>query len=216
MLPNIIKQVLDNFNFDIKPELTPEQNVEEVTRSAALLSGAIAVEPLPFADILLITPLQMKMVAHIGLIYGFKPDRSRIKDIVTELGATFAFGFLARQLVRGVAKIVAPVIGGLITAPAVYGSTFALGKLAESYFKAQLEGKNLGKLEAKGVARKALEDAKAGAPTIKVLGELAQSLRERVKALEGKSETVQPGQPVSGGAFEGEVLEPTEQHGKLN
>ena len=216
MLPNIIKQVLDNFNFDIKPELTPEQNVEEVTRSAALLSGAIAVEPLPFADILLITPLQMKMVAHIGLIYGFKPDRSRIKDIVAELGATFAFGFLARQLVRGVAKIVAPVIGGLITAPAVYGSTFALGKLAESYFKAQLEGKNLGKLEAKGVARKALEDAKAGAPTIKVLGELAQSLRERVKVLEGKSETVQPGQPVSSGAFEGEVLEPTEQHGKLN
>ena len=199
MFPNIIKQALDNFNFDIKPELTPEQNVEEVTRSAALLCGAIAVEPLPFADILLITPLQMKMVAHIGLIYGFKPDRSRIKDIVAELGATFAFGFLARQLVRGVAKIVAPVIGGLITAPAVYGSTFALGKL-----------------EAKGVARKALEDAKAGAPTIKVLGELAQSLRERVKALEGKSETVQPGQPISSGAFEGEVLEPTEQHGKLN
>jgi uncharacterized protein (DUF697 family) len=216
MLPNIIKQVLDNFNFDINPELTQEQNVEEVTRSAALLSGAIAVEPLPFADILLITPLQMKMVAHIGLIYGFKLDRSRIKDIVAELGATFAFGFLARQLVRGAAKIVAPVIGGLITAPAVYGSTFALGKLAEGYFKAQLEGKNLGKLEAKQVAQKALEDAKSSAPTVKALGELAQSLRERVKKLEGKSETVEPAQPPSSGAFEGEILEPTEQPRKLN
>ena len=216
MWPNIIKQVLDNFNFDIKPELSQEQNAEEVMRSAALLSGAIAVEPLPFADMLLITPLQMKMVAHIGLIYGFKPDRSRVRDIVAELGATFAFGYLARQVLRGAAKVVAPVIGGLITAPAVYGSTFALGKLAERYFKAQLEGGHLGRLEAKQVAKKALEDAKRSTPTVKALGEFAQSLRERVKKLEGQPETGKPEKVESNAAFEGEVLKPLEGPSKLN
>lgn len=70
MLPPLVKQVLDNFNFDVDPDLSREENTEDVIKSAALLAGAISVEPIPFADILLITPVQAKMVLHIGKIYG--------------------------------------------------------------------------------------------------------------------------------------------------
>ncbi len=208
MWPNIVKQILDNFHFRVNYEVSLEQNAEDVTRSAALLAAAVSTEPIPFADILLISPVQMKMVVHIGKIYGFELSHARAKDIVAELGATFAFGFLGRQLVRGLAKMVAPGIGGLITAPAVYGWTFGLGRLAEGYFKMQLEGKNLGQLDAQKIAKHALEEAKEMLPSVKVLSEFADSLRERIKIKEEATP-----HPVE---LEVEALPPTITVEKLN
>ena len=135
MLPPLVKQVLDNFNLDVDPAKSQDENVDEVIKSAALLAGAIAVEPIPFADILLITPVQAKMVLHIGKIYGFDISTERSLEIARELGVTVAYGMAARQVMRGLAKLALPVIGGLITAPAVYGWTFALGRVAQNYFE---------------------------------------------------------------------------------
>lgn len=156
MLP-IIKQVLDNFKFDIEPNKTPAQNAEDVIKGASTLSAVIAAEPIPVADILLITPVQMKMVIHIGKIYGFELNRKRAREIVMELGASFAYGLVARQAMRQVAKVVAPVLGGVITAPLVYGWTFALGKMTEEYFKRKKLGLELTDAERKELARKTFD-----------------------------------------------------------
>ena len=134
MLPPIVSQVLDNFNFNIDPNLSREENAEAVIKNAAMLSGAVSIEPLPFADMLILTPLQIKMVLHIGKIYGFDITPERAGDIVRELGATVAYGMMARQVMRGVAKIALPVVGGVVTSPMVYGWTFALGRMAQTYF----------------------------------------------------------------------------------
>lgn len=156
MLP-IIKQVLDNFKFDVEPNKTPAENAEDVIKGASTLSAVIAAEPIPLADILLITPVQIKMVVHIGKIYGFELTRKRAKEIVLELGASFAYGLVARQAMRQVAKIVAPVLGGVITAPLVYGWTFALGKLAEEYFKRKKVGLELTDRERKELAARTFD-----------------------------------------------------------
>ncbi|MFC4637414.1 YcjF family protein [Deinococcus hohokamensis] len=184
MLP-LVKQVLDNFNFDVDPELSQEENVEEVIKSAALLAGAIAVEPIPFADMLLITPVQAKMVLHIGKIYGFDVSPERAAEIARELGVTFAYGLAARQVMRGVAKLALPVIGGLITAPAVYGWTFGLGRMAQSYFERKRVGlppvtrREQVKViqEAKGQSRRVL-------PSAQDFSDLASELRRRAEEKE--------------------------------
>ncbi|WP_027481881.1 YcjF family protein [Deinococcus pimensis] len=176
MLP-LLKQVLENFRFDVDPKKSREQNTEEVIKSAALLAGAIAVEPIPFADILLITPVQAKMVLHIGKIHGFDITPERARDIVQELGATVVYGMVARQVMRGVIKTIAPVIGGVVTAPLVYGWTFALGRVAERYFQARISGLPFEKVEQKQVARGALKTVEK--PTVDALGELAKELRSR-------------------------------------
>ncbi|GAA5533282.1 DUF697 domain-containing protein [Deinococcus metallilatus] len=178
MLP-LVKQVLDNFNFDVDPDLTREENVEEVIRSAALLSGAIAVEPVPFADILLITPVQAKMVLHIGKIYGFDITPDRAKEIVQELGATVAYGMVARQVMRGVAKLALPIIGGLITAPAVYGWTFALGRVAQNYFERKRQGLPASKREQVKVIQEAKGQARRVLPSAQDFSDLAAELRRR-------------------------------------
>jgi len=180
MLP-LVRQVLDNFNFDVDPDLSTEENVEEVIKSAALLSGAIAIEPIPFADMLLITPLQAKMVLHIGKIYGFEITPERSREIVQELGATVAYGILARQVMRGLAKIALPVIGGLITAPAVYGWTFALGRVAQNYFERKRQGLPVGRQEQVKVIQEAKAQTRRTLPSAQDFSDLASELRRRAE-----------------------------------
>ncbi len=185
MLPPLVKQVLDNFNFDVDPGLSQEENVEEVIKSAALLSGAIAVEPIPFADILLITPVQAKMVLHIGKIYGFEVSGTRAAEIARELGATVAYGFAARQVMRGVAKMALPLIGGLITAPAVYGWTFALGRLAQNYFERRRAGLPPAERgERAQVVQEAKTQTRQALPSARDFSDLASELRGRAEEKE--------------------------------
>jgi uncharacterized protein (DUF697 family) len=178
MLP-LLKQVLDNFNLDVDPARSREENAEEVIRSAALLAGAIAVEPLPFADLLLITPLQAKMVLHIGKVYGYEVSATRAREIAQELGVTVAYGVAARQVMRGLAKLALPVIGGLITAPAVYGWTYALGRTAEAYFQRKQAGEPFGKPQQTLVAQEARKNSKNILPSASDFSELARELRRR-------------------------------------
>ena len=187
MLP-LLKQVLDNFNLDVDPTLTPEQNTEEVIRGAALLAGAIAVEPLPFADLLLITPLQAKMVLHIGKIYGFDVSTARSLEIARELGATVAYGVAVRQVMRGLAKLALPLIGGLITAPAVYGWTYALGRTAEAYFQRRRDGQPFGKLQQTQVAQEARKNSRNILPSASDFSDLAKELRRRADEKEKSGE----------------------------
>lgn len=177
----LVRQVLDNFNFDVDPDLSTEENVEEVIKSAALLSGAIAVEPVPFADILLITPLQAKMVLHIGKIYGFEITPERSREIAQELGATVAYGVVARQVMRGVAKIALPVIGGIITAPAVYGWTFALGRVAQQYFERKRAGLPATRQEQVQVIQEAKAQSRRVLPSPQDFSDLASELRRRAE-----------------------------------
>lgn len=180
MLP-LVKQVLDNFNFDVDPALTADENVEEVIKSAALLSGAIAVEPIPFADMLLITPVQAKMVLHIGKIYGFDITPARAAEIAQELGATVAYGLVARQVMRGLAKLALPVIGGLITAPAVYGWTFALGRVAQNHFERRRMGLPPERKEQVRVVQEAKEQTRRVLPSAQDFSDLASELRRRAE-----------------------------------
>lgn len=181
MLP-LVKQVLDNFNFEVNPALSEEESAEEVIKSAALLSGAIAVEPIPFADILLITPVQAKMVLHIGKIYGFDVSAERAREIAQELGATLAYGVVARQVMRGLAKLALPVIGGLITAPAVYGWTFALGRVAQNYFERKRAGLPPANREQQNrVIQESKVQTRRALPSAEDFTDLAAELRRRAE-----------------------------------
>lgn len=179
MLPPLVKQVLDNFNFDVDPTQTKDENAEAVIKNAALLAGAIAVEPVPFADILLITPLQAKMVLHVGKIYGFDLSMDRAREIAQELGATVAYGLAARQVMRGLAKLALPVIGGIITAPAVYGWTFALGRVAQNYFERKLQGLPDSRREQARVVQEAKQQSRRVLPSAQDFTDLASELRRR-------------------------------------
>ena len=116
---SLLRQVRDNFNLDVDPDKTEHENASDVTRSAALLCAAVAAEPLPWVDLALIVPLQAKLVVHIGKIYGFELSTARAREVIVEIGGAVAFGWGARQVLRGVSKIALPFVGGILTAPLV-------------------------------------------------------------------------------------------------
>lgn len=184
MLPPIVSQIMDNFNFDVDPTLSREENAEEVIKSAALLSGAVSIEPLPFADMLILTPLQAKMVLHIGKIYGFDITPERSSEIARELGVTVAYGMAARQFMRGMAKIALPVVGGVVTAPLVYGWTFALGRMAQTYFERKIDGLPFQAEERAQVVQEAKQQSRRVLPSSQDFSELADELRRRARERE--------------------------------
>lgn len=94
---------------------------------------------------------------------------------------TVAYGIAARQVMRGLAKLALPVIGGLITAPAVYGWTFALGRLAQNYFERRLQGLPDSRQAQVQVVQEAKRDAKKALPTAQDFSDLASELRKRAE-----------------------------------
>jgi uncharacterized protein (DUF697 family) len=108
-----------------------------LTTRAAITCAAISAEPIPWLDTALVLPIQIKLVVDIGHAYGFTLTRARARSVALEIGGAFVYGYASRQVARGLAKIALPVVGGLLTAPIVYASTFTLGNLAERYFRSQ-------------------------------------------------------------------------------
>ncbi len=113
----------------------PEQQRDEVARRVINVSSCacavLAVSPIPFADALVMLPVQSTMVAAIGRLYGRKITRDNARDLILEVGATAGAGMLARQGI----KLVLPVIGGLLTVPSTYAASWGIGRMAVEYFK---------------------------------------------------------------------------------
>jgi uncharacterized protein (DUF697 family) len=52
-------------------------------------------------------------------------------------------GLLAQQLGMGAAKLLFPLVGGIATAPVVYGLTYGIGHVMSRYFEAQSKGQRM-------------------------------------------------------------------------
>jgi uncharacterized protein (DUF697 family) len=107
----------------------------------SILNGALELLPETFATMAII-PLQMKMVYRIGKFHGVELDRSNIKDLLATagvgLGSQVVEGF-ARKLMTGLGRKVAGKMAGRVanqlTGSAFsFGSTYAIGHLAEKYY----------------------------------------------------------------------------------
>jgi uncharacterized protein (DUF697 family) len=109
---------------------------QRIIRERALWCAGVSLEPVPFLDLAVILPLHIKMVLDIGLLHGFQINRERAKEIALELAGTVALNYATRLATRSALKAI-PIIGAALNAPMVYASTFALGTLAERYFRAR-------------------------------------------------------------------------------
>jgi uncharacterized protein (DUF697 family)/tellurite resistance protein len=121
----------------------------------AILNGALELLPETLATMAII-PMQMKMVYRIGKTHGVDLNRSNIKDFLATagvgLGSQVVEGF-ARKLMAGLGKKVAGKmagrVAGQITGSAFsFGSTYAIGHIAERYYSG---GSKLGTAEIKNL-----------------------------------------------------------------
>ncbi|CEJ48448.1 GTPase family protein [Umezakia ovalisporum] len=95
----------------------------------AIMAGALAAAPLPFATMPFLTSLQVSMVSLLGKLYGQTLTLSQAGGVVS----TIAGGFLAQAVARELIKFV-PGFGAVIAVSWAAAYTWALGEGACVYF----------------------------------------------------------------------------------
>ncbi|MBD1846996.1 50S ribosome-binding GTPase [Cyanobacteria bacterium FACHB-63] len=102
----------------------------------SVMAGAAAAIPLPWADMPVITALQVSMVGALGQLYGQTLTPSQAGGVVSAI----AGGFVAQAIGRELIKFV-PGFGSVIAASWASAYTWALGEAACVYFGDLLGGK---------------------------------------------------------------------------
>ena len=124
------------------------------------ICAGVAIQPIPFADILILTPIQAVMGKAIANHYGIHLSEQESKDTIKQLIGVLGLGLAAQQTALGLYKIGLPGLAGFTTIPLVFGITWGIGSVMEHYFKAKSEGRELTHHEMKEVYKLAKKEAK--------------------------------------------------------
>jgi small GTP-binding protein len=160
-----------------------ERRIRTLIYSKAAICAAVALAPIPVADILVLTPIQMAMVASIGYFHGVEVSAERAGELMGVMGAGVGLREGARQLVKLV-----PGYGLVVSAAIAFAGTVALGETANVWFSRQMkvDANELKELFAR-VATKAKHEYALRADR-EPAGDRAadERLRAEVEALRGK------------------------------
>ncbi|MGH7434315.1 MAG: GTPase family protein [Polyangiaceae bacterium] len=111
-----------------------EELAGTLSRTTAAICAGIAVAPIPVADIITLTTLQVGLVAGIAWIGGRSLDRKGAAEFITSLGANVGLAFLLREAARAIAKVMFPGAGSAVSATIAFGGTMAIGAAARAYY----------------------------------------------------------------------------------
>lgn len=137
----LIEYLLHDLPDDAQVALARVSQVKEIQRKVArrvinasvVLSGAVAATPLPLADVVPLTALQVNMVAMIGYISGRSIGKREVAEFMAGLGLQIGVGLGLREIARSVLKLV-PGAGTAVNAAVAGTGTKALGQAAMFYF----------------------------------------------------------------------------------
>ena len=135
-LLNIKQQAIssiDSFIVDPKNLVTNGEKKEaakHLVDMVSKLNGAISLQPIPFADIFLLTPIQVNMVMKIAHIYNKNLDSKVIREVIS----TVFKGVLARTFAKSLVKFI-PILGSPLYFVISYIMTQAIGIAAIKAFE---------------------------------------------------------------------------------
>ena len=138
-----------------RTDLTKEEKVEQICKVFGTFCGAIAVQPIPFADFFVLTPIQAYMGKKIADIQGYDISEQGATHIFKEIAGLVGMGLLSQQLIISLYKTFIPFLGAITTIPLVFGMTYAMGKVMNAYFKAKIKGEKISKENIQSIFRDA-------------------------------------------------------------
>jgi|TARA_B100002052_G_C15732795_1_gene529500 uncharacterized protein (DUF697 family) len=136
---SILKKLRENLENNIskieeRTDISDDEKVLRIIKVFAAGCAAFAVQPIPFADFFVLTPIQAYMGTRIGAIRGVPVSESKATEIFKEIAGVIGLGLLAQQLVIGLYKTFIPFLGAITTIPIVYGLTYGIGRVMDLYF----------------------------------------------------------------------------------
>jgi uncharacterized protein (DUF697 family) len=136
-------------------DLTTEQKVKQITHITCAACAGIAIQPIPFADIFILTPIQAYMGSRIAAIRGVPISESEASTLIKEILGVIGMGFMAQQIAIAIWKTLIPGAGGFMTIPIVYGLSYAIMRVMDAYLVAKAQNKKLTESEIKVLWRNA-------------------------------------------------------------
>lgn len=131
------------FDIEERKDLTIDDKVSQITHIACAACAGVAIQPIPFADIFILTPIQAYMGSRIAAIRGVPVSEAEASDLVKEILGVIGMGLAAQQVAIGIWKTVIPGAGGFMTIPIVYGLSYAIMRVMDAYFEAKAGGRKL-------------------------------------------------------------------------
>ena len=105
-----------------------------LTRATAALAAAVAAAPIPVADLVPITSLQVGLVAGIAWLSGRAMDTGGAQELLAGLGVNVGAAFVLREAARALVKYVFPGAGSVVSGAVAFSGTIAIGAAAKAYF----------------------------------------------------------------------------------
>ncbi len=128
----------DNPEKDPAAELSRETRAKQATRNYMWWAMGAGLIPYPFADILAVTAVQLKLVEEIAGHYDIKYSENRGKAIIASLIGSLVATTIAQGAIGSLLKLV-PVVGtfiGAVSMPIFAGATtYAVGKVFIMHFE---------------------------------------------------------------------------------
>jgi len=135
-LPNQAKIEMIRISRDRHAQLHVAQML---IKSTTAICAAIGAQPIPLADMPILTALQVMMVSGIMYISGRERSLRAATEFMAALGANVGVGMLLREGTRAMLKFF-PGWGNLVCGMVAGAGTYAIGRAATAYF---LEGASL-------------------------------------------------------------------------
>lgn len=143
------------FEIERRSDMTTEEKVSRITHITCAACAGVAVQPIPFADIFILTPIQAYMGSRIAAIRGVPVSESEASDVIKEILGVIGMGFAAQQIALGIWKTLIPGAGGFMTIPIVYGLSYAIMRVMDAYFAAKAAKRKLTPEEIKSIWKNA-------------------------------------------------------------
>jgi len=134
-------------NIERNQAYSTEEKIQRIIFTTAAICAGVALQPIPFADMPILTTIQGFMGWKIAKIRGIELTQEGAMEVVKYIGGVVGIGWLAQQTVIGLYKLGLPFLGGLMTIPLVFGITYGIGRAMDVYFLAKSQGRQPSKEE---------------------------------------------------------------------
>ncbi len=111
-----------------------DQLSQDLTYVTAALCAGIGIIPIPVADMVPITSLQVVLVAGIAYVSGRPLDTKSASEFLSALGVNVGAAFVLREAARALVKFVFPGAGSAVSGAVAFAGTMAIGAAARAYF----------------------------------------------------------------------------------
>lgn len=141
-LPNEAKLEFANFASLRKARA---EIAKSLLKSFTAVCGVIGMQPIPLADLPVLTTLQSLMVGLIAYTSGRKAGPRVVAEFCGAVGVSLGLGILLREGARALVKIV-PGFGNAVSGLVAGAGTYAIGRAAIAYFIEEVPAEEARKL----------------------------------------------------------------------